>query len=162
MKHKKTIVTTTMTSPPSSHLRAQGFTLVEALIALLVLSIGLLGVAGMQLKALQSAHMAYQRSLASVIAVDAQERLWSKLKPGEGCPAVSDVLTDWKEAWFTNGGDGRETLPGGGDSVIETGEDGPCSYRITVDWQEARVAEGEADTDPTSFEYRFRLPGKVP
>ncbi len=51
----------------------RGFSLVEALIALLVLSLGLVGVAAMQLKALQSASLGYQRSVASVAAVDAQE-----------------------------------------------------------------------------------------
>ena len=42
--------------------RQRGFSLVEALIALVVLSIGLIGVAAMQLKALQSANAGYQRS----------------------------------------------------------------------------------------------------
>ncbi|MBF7055111.1 prepilin-type N-terminal cleavage/methylation domain-containing protein, partial [Halomonas sp. KAO] len=51
----------------------RGFTLVEALVALVVLSIGLLGVAAMQMKALQGAHIGYQRALASIIAIDAQE-----------------------------------------------------------------------------------------
>ncbi|SDM11789.1 type IV pilus assembly protein PilV [Modicisalibacter muralis] len=149
-------MTTTMTSHSISHCRCQGFSLIEALIALLVLSIGLLGVAGMQLKALQGAHMAYQRSLANVIAIDAQERLWSRLQPGQACPPVSDVSDDWKKAWFSDGGDGRETLPGGGDSAIETGADGPCSYRVTVDWQETRK-EGNEDISP--FTYQFSLPG---
>lgn len=133
--------------------REQGFTLVEALIALLVLSIGLLGVAGMQLKALQSAHMAYQRSLASVIAVDAQERLWAKLKPGEGCPAVSAVIADWKEAWFTNGGDGRETLPGGEQSRIEVKNS--CDYTVTIDWSEERLS---IEKDSSVLAYQFALP----
>ena len=56
----------------------RGFSLLEALIALVVLSIGLIGVAAMQLKALQSANAGYQRSVASVAAVDAQERLWAQ------------------------------------------------------------------------------------
>src|SRR5690554_8195605 len=60
-------------------IRAKGFTLLEALIALLVLSIGMLGVAAMQLKALQGAHAAYQRSIASLAAQDAQERLWASM-----------------------------------------------------------------------------------
>jgi prepilin-type N-terminal cleavage/methylation domain-containing protein len=66
----------------------RGFSLLEALIALVVLSIGLIGVAAMQLKALQSANAGYQRSVASVAAVDAQERLWAQLatlETGQTC-----------------------------------------------------------------------------
>lgn len=80
----------------------RGFSLVEALIALLVLSLGLVGVAAMQLKALQSASLGYQRSVASVAAADAQERLWATLEPGQGCDAidVGAVQTDWRDQWF--------------------------------------------------------------
>lgn len=140
-----------MTNHSSSYRRVRGFTLIEALIALLILSIGLLGVAGMQLKALQSAHIAYQRSLASAIAIDAQERLWSKLEPGESCPPVSDVITAWKKAWFTNGGDGRETLPVGEESSIE--EDS-CDYTVVIDWDEERTK----NTEDSSLIYKFTLP----
>lgn len=130
----------------------------EALIALLVLSIGLLGIAGIQIRALQGTHMAYQRALANVIAIDAQERLWSRLRPGQECPFVSQVSADWKAAWFSDGGDGRETLPGGDESTIEAGGDGPCSYKITVDWQEARSEEGQNSAAISSFIYSFSLP----
>lgn len=83
----------------------RGFSLIEALIALVVLSVGLLGVAAMQLKALQSAHDGYQRSLASVAAVDAQERLWAELAtldPGQSCENIdsSAVQTKWRAHWF--------------------------------------------------------------
>ncbi len=63
-----------------------GFTLIEALVALLVLSIGLLGVAAMQLEALQGAHAAYQRSIASLAAQDVQERLWAEVAQNPGVP----------------------------------------------------------------------------
>src|SRR5690554_5039593 len=70
--------------------RSRGFSLIEALIALLVLSIGMLGAAAMQLNALQSAHIAYQRSIATLAAQDAQERLWAQMESGSGtltCPS---------------------------------------------------------------------------
>ena len=57
----------------------QGFSLIEVLIALVVLAFGLMGVAAMQIKALQSATEGYQRSIAVVAAVDAQERIWNLL-----------------------------------------------------------------------------------
>jgi type IV pilus assembly protein PilV len=53
----------------------RGFTLVEALVALLVLSIGLLGVAAMQLSSLQANNGAFQRSQATFLAQDIADRM---------------------------------------------------------------------------------------
>ncbi len=47
-----------------------GFTLMEVLVALAVLSIGLLGMAGMQLFSLKSSHDAYLRTQATLFAYD--------------------------------------------------------------------------------------------
>lgn len=49
---------------------AAGFTLIEVLVAMLVLAIGLLGVAAMQMRGLQFSHDAYLRSQVSVLAYD--------------------------------------------------------------------------------------------
>ena len=55
--------------------RSQGFTLLEILIAMLVLAIGLLGIAAMQLRGLQYSHDAYLRSQISVLAYDIADRM---------------------------------------------------------------------------------------
>ncbi|HWT15771.1 MAG TPA: type IV pilus modification protein PilV [Patescibacteria group bacterium] len=52
-----------------------GFTLIEALIALLVLTIGLLGAAGMLLTSVRNSHNSYLRSQASFIADSLVERM---------------------------------------------------------------------------------------
>lgn len=52
-----------------------GATLVEVLVALLLLSIGLLGVAGLQINALQSNRSAAIRSQASVLAYSITDRM---------------------------------------------------------------------------------------
>ena len=54
---------------------AQGFTLIEALIALLVLTVGLLGAAGMILSSVRNSHNSYLRSQASFIADSMLERM---------------------------------------------------------------------------------------
>lgn len=54
---------------------ATGFTLIEALIALLVLTVGLLGAAGMLLTSVRNSHNAYLRSQASFIADSLVERM---------------------------------------------------------------------------------------
>lgn len=56
-------------------LSQQGFTLLEALIALLVLAVGLLGFMGLQVRGLAYNHDAYVRSMATVLAQDMIERM---------------------------------------------------------------------------------------
>lgn len=53
----------------------RGTTLIETLVALLVLSIGLLGVAGMQMTSLQSNRGAHLRSQAQVLSYDIADRM---------------------------------------------------------------------------------------
>jgi type IV pilus assembly protein PilV len=53
----------------------RGTTLVETLVALLVLSIGLLGVAALQVNALTTNSSAHMRSQASVLAYDLADRM---------------------------------------------------------------------------------------
>ena len=55
--------------------RNKGFTLLEILVALLVLSIGLLGLAGLQTFSLRNNHSALLRSQAVVLAYDALDRM---------------------------------------------------------------------------------------
>jgi type IV pilus assembly protein PilV len=54
---------------------SRGFTLLEALIALLVLSIGLLGLAGLQLSSARLGYEAHMRSITTVSASEIIERI---------------------------------------------------------------------------------------
>lgn len=133
----------------------RGFSLVEALIALLVLSLGLVGVAAMQLKALQSATQGYQRSVASVAAVDAQERLWAQLATLEVGQTCEDINVDaleqaWANHWFQDNDDTPLRNVIESDSSITKG-DGEDTCRFTV-----ILALSEDDND--QFDYTFRLP----
>lgn len=65
---------------PVSHCRsATGFTLLEVLVALVVTSIGLLGLASLQANGLRDNHGAYLRSQAAYIASDIADRMRSNL-----------------------------------------------------------------------------------
>lgn len=123
---------------------SRGFSLIEALIALLVLSIGMLGAAAMQLNALQSAHIAYQRSIATLAAQDAQERLWAQMAYPD-CPSWSDT-DSWNDAW-------SRYLPGFANHS-SVSDQGDCVFDIIVGWDEGRVEAGQE-----TFTYRVRLPG---
>lgn len=63
-----------MNNAPSTR-QQHGATLIEVLIAVVVLSIGLLGLAGLQVTSVQSNHSAYQRSQASLLASDLADRM---------------------------------------------------------------------------------------
>ncbi|MCW4149760.1 prepilin-type N-terminal cleavage/methylation domain-containing protein [Halomonas sp. 18H] len=124
----------------------RAFTLLEALIALLVLSVGLLGMASLQLESLRGAHLGYQRGLASLAAQDAVELLWSRLEAG-GCPRLGAAEAAWQDRW-------QEHLPGLQGEVSALG--GGCRYRIRLEWS------GAAREAATTLVYRARLPEVSP
>jgi type IV pilus assembly protein PilV len=69
-----------------------GFTLIEVLISMLVLMVGLMGVAGMQLISFQNNQNAYLRSQATYIASDMLDRI--RANPGghrNGATAYRDI-----------------------------------------------------------------------
>ncbi len=55
--------------------RQSGFTLIEVLVAVIVLSIGLVGVAGLQAVSLKNNQSAFMRSQASALAYDLADRM---------------------------------------------------------------------------------------
>ncbi|MDI3515042.1 MAG: type pilus assembly protein PilV [Rhodocyclaceae bacterium] len=120
-----------------------GVSLIEVMIALVVLSVGLLGLAVLQFKALQGTHAAYQATLASLIATDAEERLW--LARAEGVVSDEAVQDDWRTNW-TNVLPGVETSS----SIAEDAG----TFTISVIWSESRFG-GDATE---RFEYEVTLP----
>jgi type IV pilus assembly protein PilV len=55
--------------------RMQGFTLIEVMIAVFVFAVGLLGLAGLQLKSYQFTHMSHARTIATLQASSIIERM---------------------------------------------------------------------------------------
>lgn len=149
-----------------------GFTLIEALVALIVLSFGLLGIAAMQLKSLQGSHVSFQRTIATLAAQDAAERLWVELGVhGRRCPnpdsdyyLEKDVdgnlinplvhISDWQSNWGVHLPLRNITLVGY--ELDGVGDVSECEYSIVVGWEDDRF-EGE---DVSELNYRVRLPGR--
>lgn len=135
-----------------------GFSLIEVLVAIVVLSVGLLGFAALQLKGLQSAHAGYQRTLASVIASDAAERLWAEWPKGPVDAAVTEnIEAAWLAAWQPDSSKPNQlTLPGVAASSITADAQG---FLITVRWNEGRFANDAADpANAAEFTYRIGIP----
>lgn len=133
--------------------------MVEALVALLVLSIGMLGIASLQLRALQGTHSSLQRTVASLAAQDMQERLWSSYSGNPSCPEAldDDQLDQWHETWI-------EHLPQLNTTPLEAADDeDACRFMVTIEWQDRRFTDGDPVQDDDSekvhrFDYRFSLP----
>ena len=70
---RPTISRRTTETPRSS--RARGFSLLEVMIALLVLSVGLLGIAGLQTVSLKFNHQSYERSQATLLISEMIEKI---------------------------------------------------------------------------------------
>lgn len=103
----------------------RGFTLIEVLIAILVLAVGLLGLAGLQVVSLKTNHNAYLRSQATYLAHDAIERMRANRvaalsgsydigysETASGASVAKNDLADWKTrlARELPGGDGAITV----------------------------------------------------
>ncbi len=161
--------------------RTRGFTLIEVLIALLILAIGLLGMVSLMMSSLQSNQSAYQRGQASMIAYDMADRLrlnstlassandyvfrLNTAMPSDpncrttGCTSANIAALDtreWQENFRDVAGVG---IDGNGYVVALPGAAGTVeragrSYLITVSW--TPVIKGNEDTSDV-----FACNGKV-
>jgi type IV pilus assembly protein PilV len=125
----------------------QGFTLVEILVAVLVLTIGLLGLAGLQATTMRFNHSAYMRSQATNLAYDIADRMRvnrNEASLGEYDGAIEDPpptctnpvlsgdlasqdIQEWRNALAC-------TLPSGKGSVSRNGN----IFTITIQWDDSR------------------------
>ena len=145
------------TSPQTSQ---RGFTLLEILIAVMVLSLGLLGIAGMQLSGTRHTYDAYLHSMALVQAQDMADRIRANIEgmrdgdynaisstPADpGCAAsgctTAEMATYDAFRWNT---DNAALLPSGAGAVTctdvnatTTTMDIGSSCTITVRWDASR------------------------
>jgi type IV pilus assembly protein PilV len=79
--------------------RQSGFTLIEVLVSVIVLSIGLVGVAGLQAVSLKNNQSAFMRSQASALAYDLADRMRSNVLTADSNlydPATAATVTGCK------------------------------------------------------------------
>ena len=135
--------------------RAEGFTLIEVLIALVILAVGMLGIASLLLSALQSSRIAASRTHAVNLAGDIVERIRANRGAGTiydteitvapalvaNCETAAQTCTPaqmaqndlsrWQSAIAA-------TLPGGSGAVIVQPITATAfEYTVTIDWTQS-------------------------
>ncbi len=103
---------------------AQGFTLIEVLISILVFSLGVLGTVALQARATQFASQNGDRSRASILANEMVAKLWA----AQSATPAPAVLTAWQTAVSTTTSSG---LPNGAGTVVTTGS----TAVVTITWK---------------------------
>jgi type IV pilus assembly protein PilV len=131
--------------------RHRGFTLVEVLVALVVLSVGMLGIAGLYLEGLRAGRTALYRTNAINLAADMADRIranpaagvaYAGTGPGADggcvngpvdCTAAALAADDWSD-WS---GQLATQLPEGATGEVTVDAAAPAPrYTITVAWPE--------------------------
>jgi type IV pilus assembly protein PilV len=153
----------TASSSKRSH---RGFTLVEALVALVVLSIGMLGMAGLFVTTLRSGGSAISRMQAVNLASDLADRIranpdgkaayegaaaasltcmGSTVTPCNSALMAADDLLAWRTEI-------ANTLSPGATGTVDYDDATlPAKYTITVSWSEAKTNS----SDSTSLSYQL-------
>jgi type IV pilus assembly protein PilV len=129
-----------MTSRPARRPRgAAGFTLIEVLVAILLFSIGLLGVVGMQARMLQASTQNGDRARASMLANELVSTMWSQ----QSVNVSSATLSAWQKrvADPTTAG-----LPNGVGSVAYATASGTTTATVTITWKAPAAAAAAASS----------------
>ena len=123
--------------------RQHGFSMIEVLIAILVLAIGLLGMAHMQASGMRSTHGAYIRTQATVLAgsiIDSMRANATAARSGNydvafgGTGTAGTIEGDDLITWKNDLG---ALLPGGDGQITTTGSD----VTVEISWTGLRQQE---------------------
>lgn len=125
----------------------RGFSMIEVLVTVLILAIGLLGLAGLQSTALRSNHSAYLRSQATVLAYDIADRMRANRNAalndgynvGLGAVTGSGMVAQDLIAWK---GNLQAMLPSGDGTVTRAAE----RFTIMVQWDDSRAENADGTT----------------
>ena len=129
--------------------RQSGFSLIEVLIALVIMSVGMLGIAGLYVQGMQAGRTSMFRHNAVTLAGDVADRIRANPRAtvayidpvgaNNNCVLGTAVCNPAQMAandiflWRTQAGD---TLPGGDVAVVFNAGVNPPTYAITVSWNE--------------------------
>ena len=130
----------------------RGFSLVEVLIALVIMSVGMLGIAGLYVQSLQAGRTSMFRHFAVTLAGDVADRIRANPTAGVAYNHAANA-TGTDNNCVTGGvicnsadmaandiflwqAQASETLPAGAIAVVFNAGVNPPTYQITVGWNE--------------------------
>jgi type IV pilus assembly protein PilV len=131
-------------------IRNKGFTLVEVLVALVVMSVGMLGIAALYLEGLRAGRTALYRTTAVNLAADMADRIranrnagiaYAGTGPGADSACVNGAVDCTAEQladddWFDWSNQLDAQLPLGAGGEVQVAGAAPATYTITVAWPE--------------------------
>lgn len=146
--------------------KTKGFTLIEVLVTVVVLAIGLLGLAGLQATGMRFNHSAYLRSQATILSYDIFDRMRANKTQAEGTMAYAIDITETKSTTSYCETDASHTtpdscspsqiaafdlnrwksalaekLPSGDGSILVDDTGSGRIYIVTVQWDDSRGEE---------------------
>jgi type IV pilus assembly protein PilV len=128
--------------------KLRGFTLIEVLIALVILSVGMLGIAGLYVHSMQAGRTSILRHNAVTLAGDIADRIRANPRAGpayalaganNNCVAAGIDCTPGEMAAndiFLWDQQAAATMPNGAVNIVFNNGVVPPTYQITVTWTE--------------------------
>jgi type IV pilus assembly protein PilV len=138
--------------PPCDGANPRGFSLIEVLVALLVLSVGLLGLAGLQARGLKDNQLSVLHSQATLYATDIIDEMRVHrtqalngdynigLNDGAGAKGATKIVLKDLQNWKAD----VARLPGGKGSVEVDGATGVVT--VTLQWSEVNSVTRQEET----------------
>lgn len=151
-------------------LNSKGFTLIEVLVSMLILAIGLLGLAGLQMNSLKNNQSAFMRTQATILAYNIADRMRANVTDASllgastyiqtaptaaaaqaGCTAVAGTCTTAQMAqqdlfeWNT---DVEAILPRGNATIAING----TTFTVTIQWDDERDGNNNSGSLALSFQ----------
>jgi type IV pilus assembly protein PilV len=159
------------------HHRSRGFTLIEVMIALLIFSLGLMGMAGLMVLSVKTNHSAYLRTQASFLAQSMADRMRANMglinnyngtysqstasadpcASGAACSPAQIVARDralWSRQLADSLPNASATVNCAGAVLGGTPHAGAAPYQglctLTIQWDEATLRRGVLSASPTT------------
>lgn len=163
-----------------------GFSMIEILVAVLILAIGFLGVGGLQLLNMKTVNNTHYRTMATLHAYDMAERMRSNrdgvfagsynsigrttarsdsCSDAEGTCSIANLANADAYQWNNAIRDYSSTQPGdlpSGEGAVTQETAAPAGkiggiYRITVSWEEQQRKGNTVSVEPESFSLLVRI-----